>query len=428
MRVPFVSALAATVILLTALPSAGAPTPAEEQLAWVIEALNSSQAPSPAVLRQHFAPSFLKAVPPEKLVEGLASILPARPFRLTKILTRQGPDALQAQIDGKTGTSLKVSIQVEAARPHLIDGLLFQPVASGVTSWAGVDEGLAKLASSASLYAGTPAGRTIHALDASHAGAIGSAFKLYVLGALASAVGAGTASWTEELAIHDAWKSLPSGDMRNAPDGKRFTLRHYAEQMISVSDNTAADHLIHRLGRDAVEAELGRLGNSAAARDEPFLTTRELFALKLVAPAALRSEFAAAGTAERRKLLARVDALGLGRALTAPWPKPIEIGSIEWFASPRDLAHAIAALAGRKPLSSILAINPGIQLDRTTWPYVAFKGGSEPGVVSLTWYLERHDGKTFVLSIVLNDTQHDVDTPGAVAIAEAAIGLLAKAG
>jgi hypothetical protein len=48
--------------------------------------------------------------------------------------------------------------------------------------------------------------------------------------------------------------------------------------------------------------------------------------------------------------------------------------------------------------------------------------------VSLTWYLERHDGKTFVLSIVLNDTQHDVDTPGAVAIAEAAIGLLAKAG
>jgi hypothetical protein len=40
----------------------------------------------------------------------------------------------------------------------------------------------------------------------------------------------------------------------------------------------------------------------------------------------------------------------------------------------------------------------------TTWPYVAFKGGSEPGVLILTWLLTHSDGRSFMLSIVLNDS------------------------
>jgi beta-lactamase class A len=428
-RAPLVSALAATAVLATAGATASAPSPAEQQLAWVIQTLNGTTAPSAAVLRQHFTPSFLKAVPPAKVIDGLVSIAPGGPFRVTAILARHGTQGLQARVEGEKGASIRVSIHVAADRGHRIDGLLFEPIAPEIKTWQGVDAQLRKLASSASLYAGTGGGTAIHGFHASRAGAIGSAFKLYVLGALADAVEARTASWTEELAIHGDWKSLPSGDMRNAPDGKRFTLRHYAGQMISVSDNTAADHLIHRLGRDAVEAELGLLGNSVAARNEPFLTTRELFALKLVAPTALRTEFAAAGPAGRRSLLPRVDALGLRSALTAPWAKPIDIDTIEWFASPRDLAHAIAPLArDSATVRSILAINPGVQLDPKTWSYVGYKGGSEIGVLSFTWYLVRHDGKAFTLSIVLNDGRHDIDLTTAVGVAQAAVGLLAKSG
>lgn len=429
MRAPFVSALAATVVLAAATGSAGAPSPADRQLAWVVETLNGTTVPSAAVLGQHFTPSFLKAVPPEKLVAGLVSIAPAAPFRIAGILMRQGPQGLQARIEGRNGVELTVTIHVTDGPGHLIDGLLLQPVTPPITSWQGIDAALGKLASSASLYAGTGNGDPIHELDATRAGAIGSAFKLYVLGALADAVDAGTASWNEQLAVHGDWKSLPSGDMRNVPGGKRFTLLHYARQMISVSDNTAADHLIHRLGRGAVEAGLRRLGNSVPGRNEPFLTTRELFALKLVAPPALRSEFAAAGTSGRRKLLSQVDALGLRGAMTAPWPKPIDIDTIEYFAAPRDLAHAIAELAERSPtVRSILAINPGLQLDPETWSYVGYKGGSEVGVLSFTWYLVRHDGQAFTLSIVLNDPRHDIDVTTAVGVAQAAIALLAKSG
>lgn len=342
------------------------------------------------------------------------------------MLDREGSQGLQTRIDGRGDTSLKVSIH---ATGDQIDGLLFQPIVPTVTSWRAVDMKLRTLVTSASLYAGTAGGKDIHALDATRAGAIGSAFKLYVLGALADAVAKGTASWTEQLAIHESWKSLSSGAMRNEPAGKRFTLRHYAGQMISASDNTAADHRIHRLGRAAVEAQLGKLGHSVPSRNEPFLTTRELFALKLTASAKLRNEFAAAGAAGRRKLLPRVDALGLKGAMSAPWPGPVDVDSIEWFASPRNLARAIAVLVARsETVRSILAINPGIQLDPKTWSYAGYKGGSEPGVLSLTWYLVRHDGKAFVLSVVLDDPHRAVDESSAVAVAEAAIGLLAKAG
>jgi hypothetical protein len=222
--------------------------------------------------------------------------------------------------------------------------------------------------------------------------------------------------------------------MQDESAGTRFTLRRYAEQMISISDNTAADHLINRLGRIAVERELTAIHNSAAARNEPFLTTRELFALKLTAPTALRTAFIRADTASRRALLPRVDALGLPRpAAASTWTAPRKIEQLEWFASTADLARAIAVLVQRSrdpalaPLRTILSTNQGAALESSTWPYVAFKGGSEPGVISLTWYLRRHDGKAFVLSIILDDTHHGIDTAAAVSSALSAITLLAHA-
>ena len=51
--------------------------------------------------------------------------------------------------------------------------------------------------------------------------------------------------------------------------------------MISISDNTAADMLIARLGRTAVEDALKTSGMADPSRDRPFLTSRESFTLAL---------------------------------------------------------------------------------------------------------------------------------------------------
>ena len=70
--------------------------------------------------------------------------------------------------------------------------------------------------------------------------------------------------------------------MRDEAAGKTFTLREFAEKMISVSDNTATDHLLAFVGRQAVEETVKASGNAAAARNVPFLSTRDVFALKLL--------------------------------------------------------------------------------------------------------------------------------------------------
>lgn len=252
-----------------------------------------------------------------------------------------------------------------------------------------------------------------------------------MLGALAAAVAEGSASWDERLAIHDAWKSLPSGDLRNEPAGRRFTLRRYAEEMIAVSDNTATDHLIHRLGRSDVEAGLETMGMTFVRPDLPFLTTREMFALKLSAPDSLRSAYVAAAPQARRVLLRRVDRLPVTLDKSFGWTTPRDIDSLEWFASPADLVRAMVYLGdaarrpGLTPIRSILARNPGITPDVVTWRYVAFKGGSEPGVLSLVSLLERSDGRVFVLALVLNDPDHAIDQAAAVALAEGVVELLA---
>ena len=351
------------------------------------------------------------------------------------VLGSSSPTALVVRLDGASGTPLKASIVVGSTTPNLIAGLLFQPYSAAPvpTSWSQVDTELRALAGRAAMVA-TEVGKRppLHALQPDTPGAIGSAFKLYVLGALGSAVARGSASWNEKLALHAAWKSLPSGDLRTAPDGRRYTLRYFAQQMIAVSDNTAADHLIHRVGRPAVEAELAAMGMRTPRLDTPFLTTRELFALKLSASPALRDAYVAGSPAQRQRLLARVDALPVTLAAATAWAAPREVSTIEWFASPSDLAQAMVALQaaarrpGLAPIRQILARNPGMPFDKKTWRYVAFKGGSEPGVLSLTWLLTRSDGRSFVLSIVLNDPNKAIDETGAVNVAEGAVDLLAQ--
>ena len=116
--------------------------------------------------------------------------------------------------------------------------------------------------------------QSVEAVGAEVAQPLASLFKIYVLGTLVARIASGQAQWTDTFPIHEDWKSLPSGDLQNLADGTPVSLRTYAEKMISISDNTAADHLIHFLGRGAVQAQTRRFGIADPEANEPFLTTR----------------------------------------------------------------------------------------------------------------------------------------------------------
>jgi beta-lactamase class A len=94
-----------------------------------------------------------------------------------------------------------------------------------------------------------------------------------VLDALARAIAAGTVSWDQRLTLTSQLTSLPSGELATEPAGTQVTVLQAAQDMISSSDNTAADLLITLAGRPAVEAAAAAAGMADPALDTPFLTT-----------------------------------------------------------------------------------------------------------------------------------------------------------
>ncbi|RYU95855.1 serine hydrolase [Emticicia agri] len=57
-------------------------------------------------------------------------------------------------------------------------------------------------------------------------------------------------------------KTGGSGVIANMPDGKKFTIRELAQEMIRSSDNTATNILIREVGMEAVNQNLMRLGST----------------------------------------------------------------------------------------------------------------------------------------------------------------------
>jgi len=369
---------------------------------------------SGANVTAHFDKAFLAQVTPSQLNAALAGVTSLR----LDAITTATPSSLVMTVTANGQSKLTVTIAVDST--GLISGLLLQPAGSAATpppvpaTWAGVDRQIRSVAPHVRLLVASVNGNTcasIHAIDAGPPAPLGSAFKLYVLDALARAIAAGTVSWNQQLTITSQVKSLPSGKLQNDPDGTKVSVRQAAADMISISDNTAADLLITLLGRTAVEAAARESGIADPGRDVPFLTTRELFVLKLDDWPRLASRYLALGAAGRSALLAgTVDRVPLASLDPAPWTAPRDVDSLEWFASPTDICHVYASLAALArqpklaPVASILQINNGdMNLDPSRWRSVWFKGGSEPGVLTLNYLATTSGGKSYLVSVLTED-------------------------
>lgn len=224
--------------------------------------------------------------------------------------------------------------------------------------------------------------------------AVGSAFKLVVLETLQAQIAAGDHEWNEVVTLQPEWKSLPSGILQDWPAGAPVTINTLATLMISLSDNTATDALIDLVGREALEAR--------SPQNTPFLTTRNLFALKNPANVTLLEQYRAGDEATRRAIL--------DQAATAPLPSvdlflgdPLAL-DVEWFFSARELCTHMAEVADLP----MMGINPGVA-SPADWAQVSFKGGSEPGVLNLTTQLKAYDGATYCVVATWNNPKAAVD-------------------
>lgn len=227
---------------------------------------------------------------------------------------------------------------------------------------------------------------------------LGSMFKLYVLLAVAQAIEIGELDWDTKLTVSAENRSLPSGELQQLPDGTEVTVQEAATKMIEISDNTATDMLIQTLGRDAIEEAVRDVGHHDPELMSPFPSTREMFQIGWGDPAHLDT-WITATESEQRALLdelaqQRIESHDLAVGGDPLWPQ-----GVEWFATAEDVAAAHLQLQEQDDptVRAILSGNPGVDDDR--WEYVGFKGGSSPGVLTGSWYVEEPNGDSYVLVV-----------------------------
>ncbi|MCP2335135.1 serine hydrolase [Actinomadura rupiterrae] len=376
---------------------------ADKQLQWIVQA--SHHLPiSDADAQTHIEPATLRTL-------GGAGGLNKSLRRIGPLSPELPPVGARGRAVGWFNGARKTTLLGTAATnaSGQIAGLYF---AKQPGSWSELDGEMRKQAPDVA-FATAEIGKdgrckVLHGVNADTPRPLGSAFKLYVLGALSDAVAAHRVSWNTKQPIMDAWKSLPSGVLQDKPAGTEFTLANYAEHMIAISDNTAADHLINRLGRDAVERAVPAMGNRHPQGMLPFLTTREVFALKGSDYPATAKSYLALPPAKRYGALPPLDVTPTSKLRA--WQEPRDIDTIEWMASPNDMCAAFkglrdrAAKPGQAEVGKALSMNDGgIELDPKTYRTVWFKGGSEPGVLTGNYMARTASGRTVVTSVMMSN-------------------------
>jgi beta-lactamase class A len=160
--------------------------------------------------------------------------------------------------------------------------------------------------------------------------------------------------------------------------------------MISLSDNTATDHLIDYVGRKEIEKLLDE-------KNKPFLKASEMFKLKYGIDDDRVNEFLNSKTESKRDILANLNDVTVGRNDISGSPRLIN--SIEWFFTTEELAKTIYDLKD----ASELRINPGLA-SKDDWYLVGYKGGSEVGVIQFTHILQKNpNSDIYTVSVTANN-------------------------
>lgn len=421
-------------------PSVTAPTattttrePLIVRLDFVVGLFNGAEL-SEADYQGTFTADFIGAVPYDEFTGVLADLTTqGSNWAITGFEER---DDLSATVLAapEEGEGVRLQLALENVAPFRIAGLLVQPAEPPTLENPPADlaAGIARLeeiGTTRFLAADVIDGQCvpIESVRADEPAPIASAFKLYVLGALADAVAAGDIAWDDEVVISEDLKSIPSGILQDEDAGAIFTVREVAELMISISDNTATDHLIDLLGRESVEAAFSEAGMADPSLNIPLMNTLDLAALKVGPASGLSVQWLEADERGRRALLDQVSDLTPADIPIAEFQDPILPDQIEWFASPEDLCRAMMWLGDKgEPTTQILSINPGVPAEDGLFDSIWFKGGSEPGLVTMAWLVKTPDGRQFFLAGSVVDPEQPIDERETVLLLSSLRDLLAS--
>ena len=241
---------------VTAAPASG---PLAARAQELVALLNGTIEPAAAM-----SPDMLKQLPAAQISASFAQIRAAhgKAVAVESVDAQSASSALATVRTEKARLRLRLAIEPQA--PHRLIGLLVEGLETLNDSTDSVVAELGRLPGEVTLSVaalGDGAPRSLAARKPDQALAIGSTFKLFILGELVRQIRAGERSWSDVVPL--AHRSLPSGILQDWPAGSPMTIHSLAALMISRSDNSATDTLLHLIGREKVEQALPALGIKA---------------------------------------------------------------------------------------------------------------------------------------------------------------------
>lgn len=358
-------------------------------------------------------PAFANTVTPEQMYENLFTSPSVNPEWLSPEVRAQIPVsqfdliisqylALLGAYEGAEGTAPNfrltfengyVNSQIVLNAAGQIAGIWFGPPEPKVSGLEDALAGFYELPGEVSLLVVSNQG-ILASINPDVPLAVGSAFKMAIAAALKDLVELGVVSWDDVITLEASDISLPSGMLQTWPVGTPMTIQSLATLMISISDNTATDALLRFVGRERVEMY--------TTFSKPMLSTRELFTLKDSANSELLEAYRQGDVEERRAVLDQLKALPLPH-VTVLDDGPVAI-DVEWYFTVGELANLIAYIQDLP----FMSVNPGVA-NPADWQHVAFKGGSEPGVLNLTTLVVGNSGTTYIISATWNNHQEVLD-------------------
>lgn len=265
--------------------------------------------------------------------------------------------------------------------------------------------------------------KALYAQNPQEVFAVGSSFKLYILGALIDEANHRRRRDEDIMRLQREFIGPPTSEMASWPMGSPVTLHTLALKMISISDNTATDHLLHLLTRKRVEAQMRAMGHHEPRLNEPLLSTREMTMIRdKKVPGRLAKWRQFDEAARRRFLDQEIDKLHDFETLD------FDAGAFaacEWFATPMDMSRALDWLRqhggeGRPGHSflEVTTVDKKLKCDPKAWPFVGFKGGSEDQILCGNWLLRHRNGKWYTFHAFFNDEAVKVSQPAAIQAAD----------
>jgi beta-lactamase class A len=364
--------------------------------------------------RERFTPSFLRDVGADKLEAALKDLFKshgkATAVRLIRLI---GPFEAEMDFLFEKGVRVPSTMRLEAKPPHRIIGFQLHGAYKDNDTLGELIAEFRTLPGKAAFtfMKLSPDARTIWEHNATETLAVGSCFKLLLLAALADDIEQNKRQWQDITKLRAELISLPSGIMQDWPLGAPVTLHTLATLMISKSDNTAADHLFHVLGRPALEEIQKKFGVTDPKRNRPFLSAGEFFRIKHVLGSEEQKHYLEADLEARRRFL---DSAVKHTKLAQPRlpTTPEHIDKVEWLFMTTELCRLVDWLRQREKagqVREILSVGRGMPLDREYWPYIGYKFGYEPGVACFVLLLQDRGGAWFALVTTWNDPEKDVD-------------------